>query len=80
VKKKNPAVSAGFVSLRFLRVLLKNAYDDPSPNRGIAVVVVVVVVVEANVAAVIVVLTVAGLASARQGYAYLRNPSFSRVS
>jgi hypothetical protein len=40
--------------------LLKNAYDDPSPNRGIAVVVVVVVVVEASATVVMVLSTLAG--------------------
>jgi hypothetical protein len=40
--------------------VLKNAYDDPSPNRGIAVVVVVVVVVEAIATVVIVVLNLPG--------------------
>jgi hypothetical protein len=41
-------------------VLRKNAYDDPSPNRGIAVVVVVVVVVEASATVIILVFKLAG--------------------
>jgi hypothetical protein len=60
-------------------VLLKNAYDDPSPNRGIAVVVVVVVVVEASATVVIVVFKVAGRAAARQGRREDRNGSFSHL-
>jgi hypothetical protein len=40
--------------------LSKNGYDDPSPNRVIAVVAVVVVVVETNAALVIVLTKVTG--------------------
>jgi hypothetical protein len=46
--------------VRFLRALLKNAHDDPSPNREIAVVVVVVVVVEASVTVIMLVFKLPG--------------------
>jgi len=45
---------------------LKNAYDEPSPNRVAAVVVVVVVVVEANATCVIVLTKVSGPGGGRQ--------------